>query len=197
MIDEEVTNEHFIDALGPEKVKLSRPSATLGVLKFFYEKGHKVALRDAINYCKFLSTKFPTEEEHYLSPRYFFPNWVLDGMIQMIENSYLSKGEVTGKGRLGNSVTEFENNQRHLVRYIAVLKARQETNGEGKSLRDHAAFERAKEILAKQMHHIGVEQIKKSWFKVKREIGSEDFFHKYYPVSNPIGATKISLDEIV
>lgn len=196
MPSEEETNQQFIKALDPESVKLSQPAATLGALQFFYQKGHNVALRDAINYCKFLSKKFPTEEEHYLSPRYFFPSWVIDGMVELIENSYHGKGEVIGKGSLGHTVAEFENNQRHLVRFIAVVEARKETNNEGYSLKDHAAFERAKELLELQKHYIGIEQIKKSWFRVKAEIGSKDFFHKYYPLTSPIGAMEIGINQI-
>ncbi len=187
MIGKKETNEHFLN-VGDSKGGLIRPGETLAAFKFFYDSGHAVALRDAISYCLYLTKTFPhSDDSHLLTKRYFFPDWVLQGISEMIEQSYTGKGIVLGKGKYGNSNAFFRNQQNHLARYLVVLDAREEKDGNGKVLKGFAAFERACELLVGATAEADIDQVRKSYHKVKREIGSEKFAKDYYPLIRPIG----------
>lgn len=182
MVSKEETNAQFIDALY-DISGLIDPARTLTAFKFFYERGHLVALRDAINYCREISKKFQNDEQSYLfTNAYFFPDWVLSGMVEAIEKTYDGKGTVLGKGKLGNSNALFKSQQNHLARYLAVRAARSEKDSKGKNLQDYAAFGRASELLEGATADADIEQVRKSYYKVQAEIISDSFFKDYYPL---------------
>ena len=187
------TNTHFEDVLRSDGLMLE-PVATLKAYQLFYEKGHKIALADALRYWNEVVRKFLNGNQiELLSKSLPMPNWMLEGLILTISATYEGKGEKLGKGAGGNSNAAFKNNQHHLMRYLAVQEARKCKDGTGKLLKGDAALKCAEEILkdSSAVGTVTIDAIKKSFRKVRKEIASPTTWHKYYPLKSDLGGIKI------
>jgi hypothetical protein len=166
---------------------IKHPVKALEAMKLYYSGGQKIALLNAFDLLiTHWSNAHDEADEKTSAHKITLPAWIIEGIIIELAQS-LAKGEDLGKGCLPNTKKQFEKNQEHLQRYLAVDAELSKAKKAGEQLTLIQAIQAAKASNEKLSPTVGSDAFKKSYIKVKNELHDPQTFWKYYPVSDRMG----------